>query len=331
MPSVAGDAFEVLETPGQLCQMWRDQAISTIVIPDSQNESANTLIEMLEVISHFPDGLALLDHRQRILWNNPQLITILDAPQINSDPTFYDLFGEIDFPDKQLCPIAAARQSKMTQTSTLKLDDKQFFEVRVAPVVHQRTGEVIQFVATVRNTTEQMMQQQKLSAIYQAGLDLGDLSPQEMYELTVDERIELLKSKILHYTQDLLEFETVEIRLIDKNTKQLRPLLAMGMEEVAAERQLFVESKNNGVTGFVAASGQSYLCDDISNDPLYLPGAPGAKSSMTVPLILHDEVLGTFNVESALDHAFNEKDLQFLELFSRELAIALNTLNLLAI
>jgi len=81
----------------------------------------------------------------------------------------------------------------------------------------------------------------------------------------------------------------------------------------------------------VASSGKSYLCDDTSQDPIYIPGAAGAKSSMTVPLILHDEVLGTFNVESPRAHAFNQNDLQFLELFSRELAIALNTLDLLVI
>ena len=37
--------------------------------------------------------------------------------------------------------------------------------------------------------------------------------------MSVDERIDLLKSKILHYTQDLLRFETVEIRLLDKSTR----------------------------------------------------------------------------------------------------------------
>jgi CheY-like chemotaxis protein len=62
---------------------------------------------------------------------------------------------------------------------------------------------------------------------------------------------------------------------------------------------------------------------------LYLIGAANARSSLTVPLILHDQILGTFNVESTRPGAFNENDLQFLELFSREVAVALNTLELL--
>ena len=53
-------------------------------------------------------------------------------------------------------------------------------------------------------------------------------------------------------------------------------------------------------------------------------------SSLTVPLIQHDnKVIGTFNVESPDAHAFTESDLQFLEIYSRDVANALNTLELL--
>ena len=45
----------------------------------------------------------------------------------------------------------------------------------------------------------------------------------------------------------------------------------------------------------------------------------------TVPLILHDQVIGTFNVESPEPRAFTESDLMFLEIFTRDVAVALNT------
>ena len=92
---------------------------------------------------------------------------------------------------------------------------------------------------------------------------------------------------------------------------------------------LYAQPQGNGVTGFVAATGKSYLCEDTTEDPLYLEGAKGAKSSLTVPLVLHDEVIGTFNVESPEPRAFTESDLQFLEIFTRDVAVALNTLELL--
>ena len=101
------------------------------------------------------------------------------------------------------------------------------------------------------------------------------------------------------------------------------------MEPEAAQRELYALPQNNGVTGFVAATGKSYLCEDTAEDPLYLEGVKGAKSRLTVPLMLHDEVIGTFNVESPEPRAFSESDLQFLEIFGRDVAAALNTLELL--
>jgi CheY-like chemotaxis protein len=148
--------------------------------------------------------------------------------------------------------------------------------------------------------------------------------------MTVDERIELLKANILHCTQDVLHYDVVEIRMLDETTSQLLPVLAVGMTPEAAGRDLFAATTGNGVTGFVAATGKSYLCEDTSEDPLYLEGAKGARSSLTVPVMLCDRVTGTLNVESPEARAFTESDLQFLEIFARDVAIALNTLELLA-
>jgi len=44
---------------------------------------------------------------------------------------------------------------------------------------------------------------------------------------------------------------------------------------------------------------------------------------------LHDQILGTINVESFEIAAFGDSDLQFLEIFARDVAFALNTLELL--
>jgi CheY-like chemotaxis protein/GAF domain-containing protein len=184
-------------------------------------------------------------------------------------------------------------------------------------------------IVTIRDVTGEVLQQQKLAAIHQAGVELADLTPDELSRMTVEQRKELLKANILHYTQDLLNFNVVEIRLLDSKTGRLEPLLYEGIIPEAANRVLYPQTQGNGVTGFVAATGKSYLCEDTTEDPLYLEGAKGAKSSLTVPLVLHDKVIGTFNVESPEPRAFTENDLQFLEIFSRDVAASINTLELL--
>ncbi|MFO0930553.1 MAG: response regulator [Gemmataceae bacterium] len=100
------------------------------------------------------------------------------------------------------------------------------------------------------------------------------------------------------------------------------------MDALDTSRELYARPEGNGVTGFVAATGTSHLCPDTAADPLYLPGAAGARSSLTVPLRLGDRVIGTFNVESLQPNAFGEEDLQFADILSHAVAAALNTLDL---
>ena len=148
--------------------------------------------------------------------------------------------------------------------------------------------------------------------------------------MTVDERIELLKSNILHYTKDLLHFDVVEIRLLDQQTGRLEPLLAVGMEPAGGRARAVCQAAGQRRDGVSSPPPARAICAKTRReDPLYLEGCKGAKSSLTVPLILHDQVIGTFNVESPEPRAFTENDLMFLEIFTRDVAAALNTLELL--
>ena len=289
----------------------------------------SSLLEAGGILELVPDGVVLLDADLKILWSNSQFRELAGCQKSTVSCSFYDAFGTPEILGPDFCPFHTALGSGEPAKSSLRVGEKSYFEVHTRPVFDDDGIVPVFLVVIVRDVSAEVLQRQKLNAIYQAGLELGDLSAEEILDMSVEERIELLKSKILHYTKDLLEFETVEIRLLDENTNRLEPLLAVGMHETAADRDLFADARDNGVTGFVANTGKSYLCEDTENDPLYLPGAPGARSSLTVPLIQHDEILGTFNVESARPGAFSENDLQFLELFSREVAVALNTLELL--
>ena len=185
-------------------------------------------------------------------------------------------------------------------------------------------------IALVRNVTAQVIQQQKFDALHAAGRELAGLDADQLTEMDVASRVELLKANLRRTIRDLLHYDTIEVRLLDRKTGELKPLLADGMLPEAAGRVLYAQPTGNGVTGFVASTGESYLCADAANDPHYLAGAADARSSMTVPLKFQDEVIGTLNVESPRANGFGLDDLQFTELFSKEIAAALHTLDLLS-
>lgn len=297
------------------------QARAAIAAPAAESLASE------QILQGMPEAIAVLDSAYAVQWANGRFLE-WTGRQSAVGESFYVALGSPEILGPDFCPLHTALSSGLASRSTVRAHDNRYFQVHAVPVAvaGQPTG---QLIVSISDVTAQMLQQQKLEAIHRAGIELANLTPDELSQMTVEERIELLKSNILHYTKDLLNYDVVEIRLLDSESGRLEPLLAVGLTPEACSRELLAEPQNNGVTGFVAATGKSYLCEDTTGDPLYLEGCAGAKSSLTVPLVLHDKVIGTFNVESPEPRAFNENDLQFLEIFCRDVAAALNTLELL--
>ncbi len=280
------------------------------------------------VLGHLDKGVAVLDPAGVVTWANPALRELGPGDPIGRP--LIDALGATTLAADGSDPIAAARSG---QPATFRLHrpastDLPYVDVTVRPVVGP-SGRVEQLVALVRNVTAEVEQQKKLDALHQAGRELAGLDPDQLAEMNLPTRVELLKQNLRRYIRDLLRYDIIEVRLLDRRTGELKPLLEDGMSPEAARRKLYASTTGNGVTGFVAATGQSYLCPDTAADPHYLQGAAGARSSMTVPLKYQDEVIGTLNVESPRPNSFGADDLQFTELFSKEIAAALHTMDLL--
>ena len=307
-----------------------DQGALGVYIPSSHVDEGLQIGRWLKnerILEGMPDGVALLDSQNTLLWANDCLKNWLGVQSLTGE-NFYQVFGSPEILGPDFCPFHTALATGEASSSTLRCSDSRYYHVHCVPFPDV-DGSNENLIVTVHDVTEATLQQQKMAAIHKAGIALADLTAEEVFQMQVEDRIDLLKSNILHYTKDLLKFDVVEIRLLGQETGELVPLLSEGIADDAAKRRLFARPAGQGVTGFVAATGKSYLCEDTAEDPLYIMGCAGAKSSLTVPLIQHDEVIGTFNVESPEPRAFDENDLQFLEIFSRDVANALNTLELL--
>jgi len=108
-------------------------------------------------------------------------------------------------------------------------------------------------------------------------------------------------------------------------------VLEHGMCAESRDIDIFASTESNGISGYVAATGRSYICHDTHEDPRYIQGLEQARSSLTVPLRLHDKIIGVLDIESDKPAAFNEDDRQFAEMLARYLALALNMLDLLVV
>jgi len=294
------------------------------------------LVRSQTILAALPDGVAVVDADLHVRLANPAFETWCGGPAAGR--SFYEALGAApNIVGPEFCPFRAAldgavRSDRERGNEELRLHcrDGRIIDLHITPISEPDSPTQL-LLLLGRDVTALVQQQQKLDALHKAGRELAALSADLLADMSVAERIELLKLKIRRFTRDLLHYESIDIRLLDPQTSRLEPLVQEGMTAQAASRILLASCEGQGVTGHVAATGKSYLCADTAADPLYLPGAPDARSSMTVPLIFQDKVIGTFNVESPKPNAFGEDDLQFVEIFSHEIAAALHTLELLQV
>lgn len=323
--SRAGMRRSVIATRGgeamAVDEQQRRQEATGLFGPDHLGVSALDLLERL------PEGVAILERPLRVVWANQPFHELAGQGRSFLTEDFYSFFGDGRTSDGWECPIATAFSTRSDASEVLHVSENRHYRLHASPLeIFDGTERVL---VTLQDITSQYAQQQKLEAIHQAGSKLTDLKPDEIFALSTEQRIDLLKDNIRFYTRDLLNVEVIEIRLLEQSTKVLVPLLSVGIDQEAADRRLMASPQGNGVTGYVASSGKSYLCLDTESDPLYIEGFKGAQSSLTVPVLLHEQVIGTINVESPVKHAFTKLDMQFLEIFARDVAVALNTLDLL--
>jgi putative nucleotidyltransferase with HDIG domain len=79
-----------------------------------------------------------------------------------------------------------------------------------------------------------------------------------------------------------------------------------------------------GVTGRVALSGEASLISDVEHESHYLPGVPGGRSEMAVPLRVYGELYGVLDAESRVPNAFSARDLELFQAFADQAAVALH-------
>lgn len=222
-----------------------------------------------------------------------------------------------------------ARRSPSRKYAFMITESDRHFEMICNPM-RDHAGAITSVATVIWEDTANRRLQQRIDVIDQAGRELVRFDAETIASMTVEQRIRLIQDKIIRYGQQLLHFDHFLVRLLNRQSHQLEVLFGYNIP-AAEPAELFVNSQNNGISGYVAATGRSYICNDPSNDPHYLPGLDKARSSLTVPLRLHDKVIGILNVESHHHNAFNEDDRQVAEIFGRHIAIALNILDLLVV
>jgi CheY-like chemotaxis protein len=316
-----GSAFDMVEVENisQARQALSERG-GGVFLGSPADAEASGLSDGSTVLSHLGEGVGVVDATGTFVWADPRLEAADEQTQksfVEYSLQALELFNQTG---------ASGRRSRRFGINS----ESTHLELVVSPA--SVDGDRVTSVAGVLwDVTSGRQLQAKVDAIDAAGAELMKIEASSIAQMNMAQRLKLLERKIVHFVNDLLNFDNFEIRLLDRETGQLELVIAIGLSPLKIGEVIYAEPEGNGISGYVAATGRSYICADVQRDSLYREGLDNAASSLTVPLRLHDHVIGVFNIESYTPNAFNENDRKFAEIFGRYIAMATNILDLLVV
>lgn len=321
-----GESFDIVSVPAApLTDMGSDGSPELLLVsPADVRKLAAAPAAAASLLDTMGQGVCLLRAGGEIVWSNTKFLRYDEVTRARIAGAAGEALEHFR---------TGAVHDSTRRVEIASSDGLRFYEVVMSPAgAPSRPGAPIDTVAAlVRDITTDRRLRMKLDAIDQAGSQLVGFEAATVRKMNVFERLRLLETRIVQLCRDLMKFDHFSIRLIDERTGRLEIVMSTGLPQEAIELEIYPLPEDNGITGYVAATGRSYICADTSCDSRFLPGLANARSSLTVPLRLHDRVIGVFNIESDRPDAFTEDDRQFAEIFARYVAIALHMLNLLVV
>lgn len=305
-------------------QYLQDQPIDLILCPAAELRAlggATFAGEAAVILDGVHQGVGIVSESGEFEWANHKLLGLASDVRARISKFCVETFQWAQ------SEARGANAQVRGRRFTFSTPANEHFEMSATPVMdlHQR---ITRLAVVVWDTTASRRLQEKLDAIDRAGRELLSLDAEQLARLDTQERLSLLEQKIRRCTADYLTFDSFEVRVWSKRTNQLDLALAFG-PHASQDEDMYAAPEGYGLRGYVASKGQSYICPDISKDPYCRPGTDLGRSSLTIPLFLHDKPVGVAHFTSDKLAAFNEHDRQFAEIFCRYVVLALNILELL--
>ena len=136
-------------------------------------------------------------------------------------------------------------------------------------------------------------------------------------------RLDDLLAALLDRTRLILSVDTCAILLLDEETNELVARAALGIEE-EVEQGVRVPV-GGGFAGRIAAEKRPVILDDVDHAHVLNPllREKGIKSMLGVPLVVEGEVRGVLHVGSLVYRAFQEEEVDLLQLVGDRAALAI--------
>ncbi|MFO0947957.1 MAG: hypothetical protein U1D30_18895, partial [Planctomycetota bacterium] len=204
--------FVPIRDRDEAVRLLREGDFCGVLLPAAT--STNPSIPSSQVIlERIATGIAVVESNFNIAWHNQAFAQLCDGKDLVGTGVYQALgCEEIEGPD--FSPFTDCLGGASHARTRLRLKSGRHVEATVQSLVAPGEETPTVSLCLLRDVTSEVREREKLIAIHRAGLELSHLTQAELAQMSTEERIDLLKANILQYSQNILSFKNLEIRLL---------------------------------------------------------------------------------------------------------------------
>lgn len=238
------------------------------------------------------------------------------VPDVSQEPRYRGL-SESAQSRSELC-VPLMTKEKVIGVLNVESDELSAFDERDRVVLQSVAGYAAIALEEARLFDAEQRRAEQFRAISEMGHHITSI-------LAVDELIE----EIVHLLKNTLGYYLVSIALIEGDELVFKAGAGPRWDDPLFQ-PIRLKLGQEGITGWVAATGEPLSVPDVSQEPRYiaLSDPIETRSELVVPLKTKTGVIGVLNVESDRLNAFDESDLAVLQSLAQQAAIAIENARL---
>ena len=138
-----------------------------------------------------------------------------------------------------------------------------------------------------------------------------------------DQVLEPVLADFVEVAKTLTESDYGSIFVMENEDGDVRLVAHREEGELLADlpNLLELDTKSPGIITWVYHNNQTYMCNDVSQDPYYFPAFKDVEADLVVPIRLQDEAIGVLSVESRARDHYTREHRQRLEEFAEAISM----------
>lgn len=294
------------------------------------------------LIDHLGIGIVVLDrHLNLKMINNSaqQLMGVtesdlLDLPAKNHGIKWYREDGSV-FPPEEY-PVAICQRSLKTVPPTLmlmrrKLDEQMVWLMISAVPNFNKEGELIEVTSTLTDVTAAREAEERIKQLSRLYRFISEINSLIVRAETVEEIYEGACNIAIEHG----EFEMAWVGAVAEGTNAVVPFISAGNVNGYLDNFKISLDPNDptslGPTGRAFRNKTYYYCNDMATNPDMKPWREKAlarnfKSSISIPIIIKNEILSCYTLYMSKPNFFNNEELILLQEVVQNLAFGIEKL-----